>query len=151
MRSRAALSEPKAPSFCRISGDLAPSPRKSLAIAIVRFWCAKLMVVNSLLGGRSPATSAWFPLGNVLSRSCVWRECLLCYASLFWLDDCSVFIWCLFCYLRSWLVILERLSAGAQTFGVLVLCRVVCPFFAPPGPVPVVGGTCTPRYCGPPG
>ena len=28
-------------SFCRISGDLAPSTRKSLAIAIVRFWSAK--------------------------------------------------------------------------------------------------------------
>ena len=26
--------------FCRISGDLAPSTRKTLAIAIVRFWCA---------------------------------------------------------------------------------------------------------------
>ena len=41
LRFRAAISEPKAPSFCRISGDLAPSTRKSLAIAIVRFWCAK--------------------------------------------------------------------------------------------------------------
>ena len=29
-------------SFCRISGDLAPSTRKSLAIAIVRFWSAKV-------------------------------------------------------------------------------------------------------------
>ena len=41
LRFRAAISEPKTPSFCRISGDLAPSTRKSLAIAIVRFWCAK--------------------------------------------------------------------------------------------------------------
>ena len=41
LRFRAANSEPKAPSFCGISGDLAPSTRKSLAIAIVRFWCAK--------------------------------------------------------------------------------------------------------------
>ena len=40
-RFRAAISEPKTPSFCGISGDLAPSTRKSLAIAIVRFWCAK--------------------------------------------------------------------------------------------------------------
>ena len=31
----------KTPFFCRISVDLAPSARKSLAIAIVRFWCAK--------------------------------------------------------------------------------------------------------------
>ena len=41
LRFRAAISEPKTPSCCGISGDLAPSTRKSLAIAIVRFWCAK--------------------------------------------------------------------------------------------------------------
>ena len=34
--------EPKTPSFCGISGDLAQSTRKSLAIAILLFWCAKL-------------------------------------------------------------------------------------------------------------
>ena len=45
LRFRAAISEPKAPSFCGISGDLAPSTRKSLAIAIVRFWCAKLSLM----------------------------------------------------------------------------------------------------------
>ena len=42
LRFRAAISEPEAPSFCGISGDLAPSTRRSLAIAIVRFWCAKV-------------------------------------------------------------------------------------------------------------
>ena len=36
LRFRAAISEPKTPSFCGISGDLAHSTRKSLAIAIVR-------------------------------------------------------------------------------------------------------------------
>ena len=41
LRFQAAISEPGTPSFCGISGDLAPSTRKSLAIAIVRFWCAK--------------------------------------------------------------------------------------------------------------
>ena len=41
LRFRAAISEPKTPSCCGISGDLAPSTRKSIAIAIVRFWCAK--------------------------------------------------------------------------------------------------------------
>ena len=41
LRFRAAISDVKTPSFCRIPGDLAPSTRKSLAIAIVRFWCAK--------------------------------------------------------------------------------------------------------------
>ena len=42
LRFRVAISEPKTSSFCGISGDLAPPTRKSLAIAIVRFWCAKL-------------------------------------------------------------------------------------------------------------
>ena len=42
LRFWAAISEPQTPSFCRISGDLAPSTRKSLAIVIVRFWCAKV-------------------------------------------------------------------------------------------------------------
>ena len=41
LRFRAAICEPKTFSFCRISGDLAPSTEKSLEIAIVRFWCAK--------------------------------------------------------------------------------------------------------------
>ena len=45
LRFRAAISEPKTPSFCGISGDLAQSTRKSLAIAIVRFWCAKRPIV----------------------------------------------------------------------------------------------------------
>ena len=43
LRFRAAISEPKTPSLCGISGDLAPSTRKSLAIRIVRFWCAKFV------------------------------------------------------------------------------------------------------------
>ena len=42
LRFRVAISEAETPSFCGISGDLAPSTRKSLAIAIVRFWCAKI-------------------------------------------------------------------------------------------------------------
>ena len=41
LRFRAAISEPEIPFFCGISGDLAPSTRKSLANAIVRFWCTK--------------------------------------------------------------------------------------------------------------
>ena len=43
LRFRTASSEPRAPSFCRNSGDLGPSTTKSLAImAMVRFRCAKL-------------------------------------------------------------------------------------------------------------
>ena len=36
LRFRAAICEPETPSFCGISGDLAPSTWKSLAIAIAR-------------------------------------------------------------------------------------------------------------------
>ena len=49
LRFRAAISEPKTPSFCGISGDLAPSTRKSLEIVIVRFWCAKLNALKGLV------------------------------------------------------------------------------------------------------
>ena len=49
LRFRAATSEPKTPSFCGISGDLAHSTRKSLAIAIVRFWCAKKIFLWHLI------------------------------------------------------------------------------------------------------
>ena len=45
LRFRAAISEPQTPSLCGISGDLAPSTQQSLAIAIVRFWCAKCRIV----------------------------------------------------------------------------------------------------------
>ena len=48
LRFRAAISEPKTRSSCGISGDLAPSTRKSLAIAIVRFWCAKKSSVGNV-------------------------------------------------------------------------------------------------------
>ena len=41
LRFRVAVSGPKPLSFCGISGDLAPSTWKSLAITIVLFWCAK--------------------------------------------------------------------------------------------------------------
>ena len=55
LRFQAAISEPKTSSLCGISGDLALSTRKSLAIAIVRFWCAKKIhpkrLHNALLHG----------------------------------------------------------------------------------------------------
>ena len=43
MRFRTAISESETPSFCGISGGfkLAPSMRKTLAIAILRFWCMR--------------------------------------------------------------------------------------------------------------
>ena len=54
LRFRAAISEPKTPSFCGISGDLAQSTRKSLAIAIVRFWCAEPFSPESKNRGMEP-------------------------------------------------------------------------------------------------
>ena len=47
LRFRVAISAPKTSSFCGISGDLAPSTRKSLKIAIVRFWCPKSRTLKS--------------------------------------------------------------------------------------------------------
>ena len=51
LRFWAVISEPKTllSSFCGISGDLAPSARKSLAIAIMRFWCAKVIAESLAL------------------------------------------------------------------------------------------------------
>ena len=51
LRFRTAISRHKTPSFCGISGDLAQSTRKSLAIAVVRFWCAKVGRVFSKCSG----------------------------------------------------------------------------------------------------
>ena len=44
LRFRVAISEAETPSFYGVSGDLAPSTWNSLAIPIVRFWCAKRRV-----------------------------------------------------------------------------------------------------------
>ena len=57
LRFRAAICEPKTPFFCGISGDLAQSTQKSLAIAIVRFWCAQkcsICTPLALLGSPCP-------------------------------------------------------------------------------------------------
>ena len=63
LRFRAAISEPKTPSFCGISGDLAQSTRKSLAIAIVRF--APRPRLSRVKGRSSPARGYTF--GRVCS------------------------------------------------------------------------------------
>ena len=73
LRFRAAISEPKTPSFCRMSGDLAPSTRKSLAIAIVRFWCAKEL---SIISVSRRAVSDPLRAGPAGNHSCEFR-CLL--------------------------------------------------------------------------
>ena len=65
LRFRAAISEPKTPSFCRISGDLAHSTRKSVAIAIVRFWCAKVFVAYGNFPEGQKHTNCHFSLCRV--------------------------------------------------------------------------------------
>ena len=84
LRFRAAISEPKTPSFCGISGDLAPSTRKSLAIAIVRFWCGgcfqnfHLVVFVVSLGRRNRAIVIAESLASVIAAfritSVCWRS-----------------------------------------------------------------------------
>ena len=56
---RAAVSEPKTHSFYSNSGDLTRSTRKSLGIAIVRFWCAECGA--SLSGGSQTGAQGTCP------------------------------------------------------------------------------------------
>ena len=51
LRFRAAISEPKTPFFLRDFWRFGSSARKSLAIAIVRFWCAKCQTVSTQASG----------------------------------------------------------------------------------------------------
>ena len=82
LRFRAAISETKTPSCCGICGDLAPSTRKSLAIAIVRFWCAKVSGlcwgVRAIANLKSQLTriDSRFTCGLRISMACKsYREC----------------------------------------------------------------------------
>ena len=70
LRFRAAISEPKTPFCCGISGDLAQSTRKSVAIAIVRFWCAKFCCILGAVGRQPPSPvtllrNLWFSDGPI--------------------------------------------------------------------------------------
>ena len=56
-------------SFCGISGDLAPSTERSLAIAIVRFWCAKSRPF--WIRRLSPQKLALRASGCFLEKSCI--------------------------------------------------------------------------------
>ena len=69
LRFRAAISEPKTRSFCGISGDLASSTRKSLAIAIARFWSAKLEKQSGKVLGETVRTPPRGSPGNGLVSS----------------------------------------------------------------------------------
>ena len=71
LRFRAVISEPQTPSFFRISGNLALSTRKSLAIAIVRFWCAKIRRFRTGVGGRGLATDRAPNAAKIVPQNCV--------------------------------------------------------------------------------
>ena len=74
LRFRAAISGPKTPSSCRISGDLAPSTRKSLAIAIVRFWCAKrkrVAIQVNMCGTVRP--DMWLCQKSEIAKPRIWK------------------------------------------------------------------------------
>ena len=74
LRFRAAISEPKSPSFSGISGDLAPSTRKSLAIAIVRFWCAKLPSLDQMASFVASAVALLVPVVTVEAHKAPYRS-----------------------------------------------------------------------------
>ena len=58
-------------SFCRISGDLALSTRKSLVIAIVRFWCAKAIALHVL----------WEILCLKFDKGCLLFRCIVTHSA----------------------------------------------------------------------
>ena len=87
LRFRAAISEPRTPSFCGISGDLAHSTRKSLAIAIVRFWYAKgqslhAKVLEHLVWSNTSGCQFW-------GTSCSNKHLV----STLWPSQCSAGVW----------------------------------------------------------
>ena len=64
LRFRAAIPELEIPSFCEISGDLALSTWKSLAIAIVRFCCAISLSCDAIF-----VPLSWLNVGQELAKS----------------------------------------------------------------------------------
>ena len=85
LRFRAAISEPKTPSCRGISGDLVPSTRKSLAIAIVRFWCAKSVTESRIVLPEESFQKRLFAHNSVCSQ---FGESLFAI-----LAECSQFCW----------------------------------------------------------
>ena len=76
---------------------------------------------------------------SVMLRNSVWDDCLLCFPLV-----SAVVSAVLYSHLRT-------AKCWDNTFGVLALCQVGCPLFAPPGAVPVVGGYSYPSVLRSPG
>ena len=92
LRFQAAISEPKTPSFCGISVDLAPSTRKLLAIAIVRFWCAKSRGQTQVSPFFYRMETQFFPGTN---PACPWTTPEMKGGRLFLVDVSNIFYFCL--------------------------------------------------------
>ena len=114
LRFRAAISEPKTPFFCGISGDLALSTRKSLAIAIVRFWCAKFFCLKDIIeGGLCPSPSTWGPPDNGSLSACSVCSCLAATSSASALSGLCL------SSKYVWIIIACRPSDGTMALGVI--------------------------------
>ena len=109
------------PSFCGILGGGAQPPPRGSPRAT--FW---------------RASSVGAIVSVTLTRICV-AGCLLCSH------------WCLLLLFVVLFGNLRTAKCWDTTFGVLDLCRVSCPLFAPPGAVPVVGGYLYPSVLRSPG
>ena len=152
LRFWAAISEPKTPSFCGISGDLAPSTRKSLAIAIVRFWCAKTQKIREENnGGRCPSPSAWGPpVNHSCAFPCDLGSCLRIGASClrYCKGICTGQVYCL-SLCPVWIAAKKSgQSDGTNPFGVHASCSLFS-CYCVMGPVPLVGRPLASRYQGP--
>ena len=153
LRFRAAISEPKTPSFCGISGDLAPSTRKSLVIAIARFWCAKCFSLRKGDSGGvfDPAASSRTPPGQ-RSHSISYVEDIVSKVGLFlWLGgSCLDACLCVCAVVWKLTGLRDRRKAGSTSFwGRRSSCLACCEFLRHRGRFPWWGGFRTPRYYGP--
>ena len=148
LRFRAAISAPKTPSCCGISGDLAPSTRKSLAIAIVRFWCAKGKQDEQTSGGPVSAHLLVVAPGNPSCAfpcsECCLRACALVLAIMY-----GYMLWsCHVCSLSLLVFAPKRGRSGRTLSGVTVLfLNLEC--YCATGGGYLGGGASAPRYQGP--
>ena len=148
LRFRAAISEPETPSFCGISGDLAPSTRKSLAIAIVRF--GALSTWRMWMGPLGPVSDR-LPAAALETTPCEFRcsegvyDDALLACDIVWYGVCSVLS-----VLLSSLAFLIRGWAKRRNnpFGVIALFLLLISSWVW-GRFPWWGGLRASRYHGP--
>ena len=157
LRFRVAICEAETPAFCGIFGDFGSVSAESLAIAIVRFWCAKGGGSSTCRGGggnwvrprpRRPPPVTVLGIGNVYGLySGQLRPYVLAWCLLLCL---GMFVWQSFmrsCWLRE-----DRLRVGpTKPLGVTAICLASCLGIAPLGAVTMVGGSSDPSVPWSPG